>query len=294
VVRLRSNAASRKRALVLFVFAAEANAATSPFAARLYPVLDNAGCKSCHHAEGVASGTRLRFPAEGASTEVVEAFGNSLVDLVDRANPKRSLLLNKPTNRVKHTGGERIKKGSAEEKLLIDWVNHLASFSDSEALQALSYRRAESVRAGAPPKVMLRRLTHRQYANTVRDLLGETSDPSSQFPPEDFVEGFKNQYRSQSLSPVQIEAYSLAAERLARRAFLRGDSRHLIPCRYTGTEAAGCRPEFVRTFGRRAFRRPLDLKEVAVYDTIFRGEGDFLKGAQAVVEAMLQAPGFLF
>jgi hypothetical protein len=50
----------------------------------------------------------------------------------------------------------------------------------------------------------------------------------------------------------------------------------------------------VRTFGRRAFRRPLDLKEVAVYDTIFRGEGDFLKGAQAVVEAMLQAPGFLF
>src|SRR5258706_16051285 len=141
---------------------------------------------------------------------------------------------------------------------------------------------------------MLRRLTHRQYANTIRDLLGESSDPSSQFPPEDFVEGFKNQYRSQSLSPVQIEAYSLAAERLARRAFLRGDSRHLIPCQYTGMEAAGCRSEFVRTFGRRAFRRPLDLKEVALYETIFRGESDFLKGAQAVVEAMLQAPGFLF
>src|SRR5260221_3535162 len=129
------------RALGILVVAA-ANAATSPFAARLYPVLDNAGCKSCHHAEGVASGTRLRFPAEGASTEVVEAFGNSLVDLVDRPNPKRSLLLNKPTNRVKHTGGERIKKGSAEEKLLIDWVNRLASFSDAESLQALSYRRA--------------------------------------------------------------------------------------------------------------------------------------------------------
>src|SRR5258706_7634600 len=127
---------------------------------------------------------------------------------------------------------------------------------------------------------MLRRLTHRQYANTIRDLLGESSDPSSQFPPEDFVEGFKNQYRSQSLSPVQIEAYSIAAERLARRAFLRGDSRHLIPCRYTGTEAAGCRSEFVRTFGRMAFRRPLDAKEVALYDTIFRGEGDFLKGAR--------------
>ena len=109
---------SERLALAILVFAATTNAATPPFVARLYPVLDNAGCKSCHHAEGVASGTRLRFPAEGASMEVVEAFGNSLVDLVDRANPKRSLLLNKPTNRVKHTGGERIKKGSAEERLL--------------------------------------------------------------------------------------------------------------------------------------------------------------------------------
>src|SRR5258708_12659895 len=103
---------------------------------------------------------------------------------------------------------------------------------------------------------MLRRLTHRQYANTVRDLLGESSAPSSQFPPEDFVEGFKNQYRSQSLSPVQIEAYSIAAERLARRAFLRGDSRHLIPCRYDGAEAPRCRPEFTPTSAPKSFRSP--------------------------------------
>jgi hypothetical protein len=294
VVSLRATISRRPALGIILALSAAASAATPPFATRLYPVFENVGCKSCHHAEGVASGTRLRFPAEGASIEVIEAFGNSLVDLVDRANPKRSLLLNKPTNRVKHTGGERIKKGSDEEKLLIDWVNRLAAFSDSEALQALSYRRAESVRAGSPPTIMLRRLTHRQYANTVRDLLGESSDPSNQFPPEDFVEGFKNQYRSQSLSPVLVEAYSLAAERLARRAFLRGDSRHLIPCRYAGTEAVRCRPEFVRTFGRKAFRRPLDFKEVALYETIFRGEIDFIKGAQAVVEAMLQAPGFLF
>src|SRR5260370_32336777 len=121
-VGLQSRGPRRKMALGILGFAAAANAATSPFVARLYPVLDNAGCKSCHHSEGVASGTRLRFPAEGASTEVVEAFGNSLVDLVDRANPKRSLLLNKPTNRVKHTGGARIKEGSGEEKLPIAWV----------------------------------------------------------------------------------------------------------------------------------------------------------------------------
>jgi len=236
----------------------------------------------------------LHFPAEGAPTQNVAAFGESLVELVDRTHPEKSLLLIKPTNRIKHTGGERIKKGSSAEALLLEWVNHLASLSDAEVARAMSYRKTESANAGEAAKVMLRRLTHRQYANSIRDLLGESSDPSSQFPPEDFVDGFKNQYRSQTLSPVQIEAYSLAAERLARRAFLRGDSRHLIPCPYTAADAAGCRAEFVRTFGLKAFRRPLDPKEIAMYRKILQAERDFLKGAQAVIESMLQAPSFLF
>jgi hypothetical protein len=280
--------------LVSFCSATSAASLSDSFAGKLYPVLERAGCRSCHHAEGVASATRLHFPAEKAPAEVIEAFGNSLVELVDRSHPDQSLLFIKPTNRIKHTGGERIRKGSAEEALWLEWVKHLASLSDAEVTQALSYRKAELPRAGAAPEVMLRRLTHRQYANTVRDLLGESSDPSNQFPPEDFVEGFKNQYRSQSLSPTQIEAYTLAAERLSRRAFLRGDSRHLIPCRYTGPDAGKCRSEFIQTFGRRAFRRPLDAKEFKLYEVIFQGESDFLRGAQSVVEAMLQAPSFLF
>lgn len=283
------------RAGVLLVWAAAANGASPDFfAGKLYPVLDKAGCRFCHFADGVASATRLRFPSEGASIPMIETFGLSLVELVDRAQPEASLLLNKPTNRIKHTGGERIKRGSGEEALLKEWVNHLASLSDSEVRRTPSSRKAESSNAGEAPKVMLRRLTHRQYANTVRDLLGESSDPSSQFPPEDYVDGFRNQYRSQTLSPVQIEAYSLAAERLARRAFLRGDSRHLVPCIHSGPDAAGCRSEFVRSFGQRAFRRPLDPREIMTYERLFEGERDFLKGAQAVIESMLQAPSFLF
>src|SRR5215470_14930000 len=113
-------------AMIVLLWATVA-AAASPesFSTHLYPALDKAGCKNCHHSDGVASATRLHFPLEGASPQVVEAFGNSLVELVDRAHPEKSLLLNKPTNRIKHTGGERIKKSSAEEALLLDWVNHL-------------------------------------------------------------------------------------------------------------------------------------------------------------------------
>src|SRR6185503_12130574 len=104
-----------------------------------------------------------------------------------------------------------------------------------------------------------------------------------QFPPEDFVNGFKNQYQTLSISPLLAEAYSLSAERLAANAFRRGDSRGLIPCRFD-TDPAGCRTRFVEQFGLRAFRRPLEPAEIARYLTVFRAEKDFLKDAQSVIE----------
>ena len=61
-----------------------------------------------------------------------------------------------------------------------------------------------------------------------------------------------------------------------------------------GAGDAGCRLKFIETFGRRAFRRPLEPEEIARYDALFKAEGDFLKGAQTVIEAMLQSPSFLF
>ena len=45
----------------------------------------------------------------------------------------------------------------------------------------------------------MRRLTHSQYNHTVRDLLGDESNPADQFPPEDFVNGFKDQYQTQAI-----------------------------------------------------------------------------------------------
>jgi hypothetical protein len=248
----------------------------------------------CHNPEGVASATRLRFPEEAAATDRIDAFGRSLVELVDRQNPENSILFRKPTARIKHTGGERIKRGSAEETLLKQWVEYLATFSAADQQQALQYKQREAAGSGDTPQVVLRRLTHQQYNNTVRDLLQEPTDPASQFPGEDYVNGFKNQYQSQSLSPIQAEAYSLAAERVAANAFRRGDSRHLIPCSPGGADDADCRSRFIRAFGQRAFRRPLEPEEVARFTALFQGEHDFLKGAQTVIEAVLQSPSFLY
>ncbi len=278
------------RAFVCFLLlAAGAVGQTGPFSDRLYPVLKSAGCPTCHNSNGVASGTRLHFPDATASTERAEAFGRSLVRLVNREHPDESLLLNKPTKRIAHAGGMRIKPGSPEEAALIAWIRYLAAMPADEAAVAMKYDEA-GADAGKPQGAVLRRLTNSQYNNTVRDLLGDQTAPAEQFPPEDYVSGFKDQYGAQNLSPLLEEAYSTAAEKLARNAFRNGDTHHLIPCR----PGPACRDPFVTEFGRKAFRRPLDEGERRRYVSLFSRESDFLAGAQLVVEAMLQSPNFLF
>ncbi len=282
--------------LALSGFTAIALAAADPafFASKVYPALENAQCRSCHAHDGVASGTRLHFPPKDAGNDAIQTFGISLGALVDRAGPSKSVLLTKPTNRTAHTGGQRIKPGSDDERLLVQWVEHLASLSDD----ALAAARAPAVKASAKPNELVRRLTHSQYNNTVRDLLGDDSRPALRFPPEDYVDGFKNQSRGQGMSPLLIESYSAAAEKLALNAFRAGDANRLVPCKPASADDEKCRDRFVHTFGRRAFRRPLLDAEFQRYAAAFsaqaRASGKFLEGARAVVEAMLQSPKFLF
>jgi hypothetical protein len=266
------------------------------FVEKVYPALHAVQCERCHSDNGVASETRLEFPESDAGRDRIAAFGLSLMDLVDRGNPEQSLLLGKPTKRLKHTGGQRIKPGSDEEVVLRVWVNYLAGLSDDQVRQARE-RIARSDRRGMEA-LAVRRLTHSEYNNTVRDLLGDQIQPASSFPKEDFVNGFKNQREAQGVSPLQAEAYSRAAERLARAAFRGGDQHGLIPRQPRSPTDAECVNEFVRKFGLKAFRRPLTDGEVRRYSGLFLEEAghtsNFQAGASMAIEAMLQAPHFLF
>jgi hypothetical protein len=266
------------------------------FQAQVFPVFEAAKCSGCHAPSGVASATRLHFPEQGATPAQIKAFGLSLSSLVDRANPSQSLLVTKPTNVARHTGGVRIKPGSPEEQIVSAWAASLASASDT-ALAAAAKALAAS-EGEAAPKQLVRRLTHAQYDNTVRDLLGDYSKPAERFPPEDYVDGFKNQLTGQGMPPLLVETYSTAAERLALNAFRIGDINGLVPCRPTSFSDQKCRDEFVRKFGLRAFRRPLNDAEVKRYSAVFSDQARvsrrFLDGARVVVEAMLQSPNFLF
>ncbi|MBK7930425.1 MAG: DUF1592 domain-containing protein [Bryobacterales bacterium] len=234
------------------------------FVRDVWPHLQKADCKGCHNTDGVGSTTRLQFPDADATDAEREVFGDSLRRFVDTADPAKSMLVLKPTNRIGHAGGRRIQPGSEAETALINWVKQLTV---TKPLARHEERRVVAAHA----KPVLRRLTHSQYDNTVRDLLGDISQPSRQFPPEDFIDGFKNQFEGQSISPLLAESYGEAAARLAQKIKVTDEKT------------------FVESFGKRAFRRPLSAGEKTRYQALLAKAGP-----QAVAEAMLQSPAFLY
>ena len=145
----------------------------------------------------------------------------------------------------------------------------------------------------------IRRLTRFEYNNTVRDLLGDTTDPANVLPPEEEVAGFNNQAAALTSSNLLIEQYMKVAEDVGARAVLDIDA--LLPeCdpELDGNDA--CALSFIRDFGRRAFRRPLSQPEVERLKSVFDWAvndpdlGRFEDGIQVVIEAALQSPSFLY
>src|SRR5215470_7352055 len=111
---------------------------------------------------------------------------------------------------LKLQAGEMPPKGAprpeAEElKAVINWV-------ESE------FDRADRLAKPDPGRVTARRLNRAEYNNTVRDLLGVNFRPADDFPQDDSGYGFDNIGDVLSLSPVLMEKYLTAAEKIARTA----------------------------------------------------------------------------
>jgi hypothetical protein len=139
----------------------------------------------------------------------------------------------------------------------------------------------------------VRRLTRAQYANTVRDLLGvEVGETAAGFGLDELDGGFASNAKA-PLKELQIEKYLEGADALAAKAS--ADLDRLVPC-HAGPEAA-CLDEFIPSFGKRAYRRPLTPVEVDRYRQLFaagKNGGDFKSGITLVVSTMLQSPYFLY
>jgi Protein of unknown function (DUF1592)/Protein of unknown function (DUF1588)/Protein of unknown function (DUF1595)/Protein of unknown function (DUF1587)/Protein of unknown function (DUF1585) len=153
--------------------------------------------------------------------------------------------------------------------------------------------------AGSNPNTRIVRLSHEQYANTLRDLFGIEETPEGSFAP-DALNGFNfNTSNDLRVDPRLGPQYRSAAEQVALQAVQDdGMFQRIVPC---DAASAGCAGEFIDGFGARVFRRPLSGDESARFQALFNlgttlGDSGnaFDDGVQLVVEAMLQAPQFLY
>lgn len=150
-----------------------------------------------------------------------------------------------------------------------------------------------------PAPTALTRLTHAQYDNAIRDLLALDERPSRSFTPDPSFAGFDNNAEGMVVADRLGRDYRRAAEDLATRVIATPASRAaVVPC--AGTSDA-CVEQFVSSFGRRAFRRPLSTEEQTRYVALFKQAPElvdapdaFSGGVSLVVEAMLQSPEFLY
>ncbi len=248
-------------------------------------------CGACHSFDGSASDSGLLLDGELETRFAsLEALASELVD-------DRPLLLLKPTDLhpAGHGGGQVLTPDSPEYLELVQFVGRIRDEIDDCGDGAASgVPGLEDCEDGAiPGPRVLRRLSHVEYGNTVRDLLGLTSRPELGFATDNDVHGFLNHSDALQIPPLLLEQYRDAAEELAEAAVVQR-FEELMPC---PESTAVCAADFVEQFGRRAFRRPLTEADRSRYMAIFTtvaGEDGFAQGIQWVITAMLQSPHFLY
>jgi Protein of unknown function (DUF1592)/Protein of unknown function (DUF1588)/Protein of unknown function (DUF1587)/Protein of unknown function (DUF1585)/Protein of unknown function (DUF1595)/Ca-dependent carbohydrate-binding module xylan-binding len=74
---------------------------------------------------------------------------------------------------------------------------------------------AEQAALLTPGRVTMRRMNKFEYNATVRDLLGDATQPAKDFPADDYAKGFDSLGEALATSPLLVEKYANAAEKLA-------------------------------------------------------------------------------
>jgi hypothetical protein len=145
------------------------------------------------------------------------------------------------------------------------------------------------------PRTPLRRLTRFEYANSVRHLLGVDPAPAATLPPDEVTNSFDNNALVLTVSGLHAEKYVLISETLAKQAVQNLGTLTSCDTAVTGEEA--CALEFARSFGRRAFRRPLTASDEAMLMAAYtagKTGGTHAEGIEVMIRAALQSTNFLY
>jgi hypothetical protein len=150
---------------------------------------------------------------------------------------------------------------------------------------------------GVPMYARAMRLTHDQWENSVRYLLGldETGQRQNLAKDVGALHDFSNHEELLFLNASLYGDYQMAAEELVA---IVGMDPNAMSAIYPGDDAQG----FIDTVGRRAFRRPLTSDERAALQTLYdegaalteNGGTPHARGAALVLQGLLQSPYFLY
>lgn len=147
-----------------------------------------------------------------------------------------------------------------------------------------------------PGPSVMRRLTHREFNNTVRDLLGDQTAPADSWLAEPGDTSFDNDGTAQVLTRQHVEQFRITATAVAERA-VQTRLEQIAPCANIVRGAAACADAFIQSFGRRMFRRPIAAEEADVLKRVYaQGErtGGYEHGVELVLRALLQSVHFLY
>ncbi|NVB36311.1 DUF1592 domain-containing protein [Pseudenhygromyxa sp. WMMC2535] len=156
------------------------------------------------------------------------------------------------------------------------------------------------------PSPRFYRLTHEQWENTVQDLfeLDAPTGHSSLFRADPQVAGFifDNDVSALEIDEALWNGYRIAAGEVADLVTADPELLATFTPEDDGSELSERADAFVRSFGARAYRRPLEAQEVTTLTALFEAapplypdmDDDFAAGVRHVVETVLQSPFFLY
>lgn len=151
-------------------------------------------------------------------------------------------------------------------------------------------------------RLMMRRITNREYSNIMADLIGDQTNPGAAFPADGpSPTGFE---APNSVTELNVQYYNETADKLAETALTAGKLG--LPPTCVNPEPAAeleCATQFITAFGGKAYRRPVTAAEASDLQVLFQAARDpapsgggmtFAESIAQVAKGMLQSPNFLY
>jgi hypothetical protein len=154
---------------------------------------------------------------------------------------------------------------------------------------------------GEPGMVAMRRINETQYRQTIADIFGKDIEIAGRFEADQRLDGLMAVGSAQlSISSGGLEQYISMARSVSDQVLDAKRSANFLPCKPANPKAAddACTAQFIRTQGRKLFRRPLTEDEVAMRvelaNSVSTRVNDYTTGLNLALVSLLTAPEFLF